>query len=127
MYDDDLIYLLCEYYIYISQKYNKTCHPVGFSYLSGVDLSTLGRWESMESQRPKAYATVKRLKSGYENALEIGAQTGKNPVGYIASLNHRFGWSADSKPQLTVNITRTQDDILKTLDTGLIEKTTENP
>lgn len=81
----------------------------------------------MESQRPKAYATVKRLKSGYENALEIGAQTGKNPVGYIASLNHRFGWSADSKPQLTVNITRTQDDILKTLDTGLIEKTTENP
>ena len=105
-------------------KYNKIINQFGFSLLSGIELDTMKRWENMESQRPQAYGTIKTLQRFYENSLENGAQSGKNPVGFIATLNHRFGWSADNKPQLTVNITRSKNEILSSINPELL---TENP
>ena len=124
MFDDVLINMLCDYYIYISALHNKVSNPYGFASLIGSDVDTLKRWEGLESQRPLAYGTTKKLRKAYETGLENGAQSGKNPVGFIAALNHRFNWSSDSKPQLTVNITRSQDQILQSFDAGLI---TEKP
>lgn len=126
-YNDELLNLLCEYYIYISMNYNKVCNIYGFSTLTGIDLNCFERWGKQESQRPQAYRLVKRLQKAYETSLENGAQSGKNPVGFIATLNHRFGWSADNKPSLTVNITRTKQEILSSVDKSLLIENTEKP
>lgn len=131
MYDDDVLSGVCDFYIYLCMSCNKIPKPIDFSYLTGIDLDTLKRWEGLESQRPRAYGLVKRLRKTYETGLENGAQSGKNPVGYIATLNHRFGWSQESKPSLTVNITRSQNEIMSTYNQNLIDdqqaKTPENP
>jgi len=126
MYDDDLIEVVCDYYISLSERHNKISNLYGFSVFIGCDDDTLQRWEGLENQRPKACATVKRLRKTYERGLENGAQSGKNPVGFIATLNHRFGWAQDNKPRLTVNINRTQQEIMSTFDTSLISDKSEN-
>lgn len=124
MYDDYIVSNICDYYMYLCSIYGKVCNPYGFYGLTGIELDTIASWANMERQRPQAFGTVKKLRQEYESSLENGAQSGRNPVGYIATLNHRFGWQADSKPQLTVNITRTKDEIMASLDHSLIE---ENP
>lgn len=128
MYDDDLIEVVCDYYISLSERCNKIANRYGFATLIGCDEDTLARWEGLENQRPKAYGVVKRLQKTYERGLENGAQSGKNPVGFIATLNHRFGWAQDNKPRLTVNINRTQQEIMSTFDSSLmLEDTTKQP
>lgn len=118
---------IVDYYIYMCRYYNKVSNIYGFSTLSGVSDSVICSWGKQESQRPEAHRLFKNLSSSYENGLENGAQSGKNPVGFIATLNHRFGWSADNKPQLTVNITRTKQEILSGVDQALLVENPENP
>ena len=120
MYNDYVISRICDYYIYLCHRFNKIPKPIDFSYFTGIDLDTLKRWERLENERPRAYGTIKSLRKTYESALENGAQSGKNPVGFIATLNHRFGWAQDNKPHLTVNINRTQEQIMSTFDTSLL-------
>ena len=126
MYNDHLLFLLCYYYIYMCSLYGFVSNPAGFSMFTGVDLDTLKRWENLESQRPDAYGLIKKLRKAYETALEIGAQSGKNAVGYIATLNHRFAWSTENKQTLTVNITRSQDQILQSFDHELLTENAGN-
>ena len=122
MYDDDILLGVGRYFIYLCTTLNKIPNPTGFSYLTGVDLDTLARWGKSESQRPKAYGLVKMLKSAYESGLESGAQFGKNPVGFIATLNHRFNWANDNKTAVTVNITKTNEQLMSTVDASLLEE-----
>ena len=124
MYNDYVLLGVCDYYIYLCFKYNKIPKPIEYSYLTGIPLGTLDRWKNSENQNPGAHELVKRLSKTYESALENGAQSGKNPVGFIATLNHRFGWNADNKPSLTVNITRSKNEILSSINPELL---TENP
>ena len=119
-YNDSLLVLVCEYYIYISFNNNKVVNPYGYSMFIGCDVDNLEKWSRPESQRPLLVGMVKRLQKTYETSLENGAQSGKNPVGFIATLNHRFGWSADNKPQLTVNITRSKNEILSSINPELL-------
>lgn len=126
MYDDKLLIGICEYYINLCAINNKVINPWGFCMLIGCDEDTLKRWGNMKNERPNAYGVTKRLQNAYEKSLENGAQSGKNPVGFIATLNHRFGWSADNKPTLTVNITRSKNEILSTYNQNLIDETSEN-
>lgn len=120
MYNDSVVLGVCQFYIYLCTKYNKIPKPIDFSYLTGIDLDTLKRWEGMESQRPQAYGTIKTLRKAYETGLENGAQSGKNPVGFIATLNHRFGWSSESKTSINVNITRSNEQLMSTYDDSLL-------
>lgn len=115
---------IVDYYIYLCRDNNKVSNIYGFSCLTGIADSVICHWGKEESQHPQAYRLSKNLSSSYENSLENGAQSGKNPVGYIATLNHRFGWASDNKPQLTVNITRSKNEILSSINPELL---TENP
>lgn len=126
MIDDDIIYSVCVYYMFICRIYNKIPCIYGFTLLTGVKDDTILKWSNNESQRPRAGAIYKMLKSGYEKGLENGAQSGKNPVGYIAALNHRFGWSSEGKTSVTVNINRTSDQIMSTYNQNFIENNSEN-
>jgi len=111
---------IVDYYIYLCRDNNKVSNIYGFSCLTGIADSVICHWGKEESQHPQAYRLSKNLSSSYENSLENGAQSGKNPVGFIATLNHRFGWSADNKPQLTVNITRSKNEILSSVNPDLL-------
>jgi len=126
-YDYYIIDKLVDYYIYLCCVYNKVSSIAGFCFLLGLNQDTVQEWGRDNSQRPDAGAIYKKLRFSYENALENGAQNGKNPVGYIAALNHRFAWNTDNKPALTVNITRTRDEILNSVNTALLSDTVENP
>lgn len=122
MYDDILLCGVCDYYIYMSYLNNKMVNCHGFGLLTGIDENSFTRWEKDgKEQRPDAYRLVKRLRSEYEKSLINGAQSGKNPVGFIATLNHYYNWAADNKPTLTVNINRSQEQIMSTFDSSLIE------
>lgn len=120
-YNDKLLVLVCEYYIFMSFQYNKVVNGYGFSLFIGCDFDNITRWSKDENQRPELSGMIKRLRILYEKSLENGAQSGKNPVGFIAALNHHFNWSADNKPSLTVNINRSQEQIMSTFDSSLIE------
>ena len=111
---------IANYYIYMCRDNNKVSNIYGFSQLTGIADSVICHWGREESQNPEAYRLSKNLSSSYENSLENGAQSGRNPVGFIATLNHRFGWSADNKPQLTVNITRSKNEILSSINPELL-------
>ena len=126
-YNDDVVYGVCKYFIYMCSMYNKVPNPQGFSYLTGIETDTLARWGTLESQRPRAFGVSKMLKSAYETGLESGAQSGRNPVGFIATLNHRFAWSQESKPTLTVNINRSQSEIMSTYNRNLIDENSDKP
>lgn len=126
MYNDDLLYGICQYYIYICAVNNKVANPFGFSAFIHCDYDLMNTWIQMKNERPRAYLVAKTLREYYQTSLENGAQSGKNPVGFIATLNHRFGWSADNKPSLTVNITRSKNEILSTYNQNLIDETSEN-
>ena len=127
MYDDYICLCICDYYIYLCGIYNKIPSIYSYSQLTGINYDSIMRWAKEESQRPDAYEIYKKLHKAYEKGLENGAQSGKNPVGFIATLNHRFGWSADNKPTLTVNITRTKQEILSGVDQALLTDNPENP
>ena len=122
MYDDYIMSHICDYYMYLCNVYGKICNVYGFYGLTGVDFDTVASWGKMESQRPQAFQTWKKLRNEYESSLENGAQSGRNPVGYIATLNHRFQWSGDASRQaLTVNITRSKNEILASVNASLLE------
>ena len=111
---------IVDYYIYLCRYNNKVSNIYGFSQLTGVADENIYQWRDVKSQRPEAFSIYKKLQTSYETSLENGAQSGKNPVGFIATLNHRFGWSADNKPQLTVNITRSKNEILSSINPELL-------
>lgn len=122
MLDDDLLYCLVDYYIVMSLKADKVCNQMGINALTGLSFETISRLEKAKDQRPRAYETIKNVNKWYEYALEVGAQTGKNPVGYMATLNHRFKWSDGQNASLTVNITRNKDEIMSSVNPELIGK-----
>lgn len=122
MYDDYIVSHICDYYMYLCNMYSKIVNIYGFYALTGADFDTIASWGMMESQRPQAFRTWKRLRNEYESSLENGAQSGKNPVGFIATLNHRFSWSSDSRPALQVNITRSREQILSSVNQDLLEE-----
>ena len=120
-YDFDLLGVLCDYYIYKSLSNGKVPSIQGFCYFLGISSDMPYEWAKQESQHPKATNIYKKLRKAYETGLEYGAQFGKNPVGFIATLNHRFGWSSDNKPTLTVNINRDSKQIMSTFDNSLTD------
>lgn len=120
--DDDILCGIVDYYISLSLNADKVCNKMGLNALLGIAFDTIDRLEKAKDQRPEASAIIKTLDKWYEYSLEVGAQTGKNPVGYMATLNHRFKWSDDSKPQIQVNITRDKSQIMSSVNPELIGK-----
>ena len=96
-YDIDLCYQLCEYYIYISQLYEKEISIVGFSNLSGIEENTIYSWGKEDQRKTlstKSCDIYKMLNKGRENSLSDKLSSGKgNPVGILAILNHNFNWA----------------------------------
>ena len=94
-YNYELLYKLCEYYLYLCSIYDKEISVNGYSYMTGISRETLASWN--RPGRDKASSTsseiIKILLSSNEESLVNRLYSSKsNPVGIIAMLNHRHGW-----------------------------------
>lgn len=94
-YDIDKVNIICDYYIYICNMYDKGVTISGFSKLTGIDESTIYEWNENNS-RVLSTASVeiyKKLHAEYESSLEAKLWSNKNPVAHMAIANKRFGWN----------------------------------
>ena len=91
-YNTDLLNDIADYYIYLCRLNEKECSIVGFSYLVGMDNSTIHRWLN-DKASSTGYDIGKKLQAENENSLSDKLLTGKNPVGVLAILNHRHNWA----------------------------------
>lgn len=81
-------------YVYLCQKYNKHICQYGFECLSGISQDTLERWltDKKASRTHKDIAkNIKRLDE--ETLADFITDGRRNPVGVLAVLNNRHGWS----------------------------------
>lgn len=91
-YNYDLINKLCDYYIFISNKYNKFVSTEGFSYFINIPKDTIDNWKHGESSslRFRIWKKVQdiRLESIKDDSLDNGNVTGTIAVGnWEFSLN----------------------------------------
>lgn len=95
-YNIDMINSICDYYIYISMLYAKEVSVIGFSNLIGVPTQTIYLWGSGEQKLSKTSIDVyKKLHEWNEESLSNILISGtRPPVGAIAALNRRHGWSS---------------------------------
>ena len=94
-YNIDIIDQLCDYYIYISNLYNKGVTISGFSKLTGIREQTIYGWGKDERKLSNsAFYVYKKLNEEYENSLEAKLWSNKNPVAHIVIGKRRFGWES---------------------------------
>lgn len=98
-YDVKQVEALCDYYIYLCNKYDKECSIVGFSYLTGIERSVFYDWLNdyankygFDASSPRS-DIAKKLHAAREDSLSDKLLNGKNPVGVLGILNHFYGWN----------------------------------
>jgi hypothetical protein len=90
---DELV-LIYNIYIALCQKYNKHICQYGFECFSGVSQDTLERWLTDNKASRTHRDIAKNIKRLDEETLADFLTDGKrNPVGVVAVLNNRHGWS----------------------------------
>lgn len=93
-YDIKLCNALADFYIYLCKFYDKEITLSGYEYLTGIDSNTVYDWSSGRTQASAGGSGIyKKLSCEREKSLSDKLQTGKNPVGVLAILNHFYGWS----------------------------------
>jgi hypothetical protein len=92
---------------------------MGFSNLTGIARQTLDTWGNNEKSNNSSSDIYKKLTINNEECYVNRLFNNKgNPVGLIAVLNKRYGWSLPGVTKETVNkqITASQLPILKAPD-----------
>lgn len=89
-YDYKKVNDLCDYYIAISNKYNKLVSIIAFSYLSDIEESTLHAWREASGTRSEI---VKKLTEGRQDSLKDKLFDSSNPVGAMSIGNTEFAWN----------------------------------
>lgn len=96
-YDDiDLLYGLLDYYLYITDLYDKIVCKTSFSDLIGIDVSVFYDWSNgyTRSNNPKYADLFKILSSRREKTLgDRLVSNGRSPLGILGVLNHENGWN----------------------------------
>lgn len=93
----DVLGKLLDQYIYLCNIYDKCIRVYDFSLLSGITTTTLYRYHNYngnERQTKILCIIMQKLFDSSESSIESKILTDNgNKIGYIASLNHRFGWN----------------------------------
>ncbi len=108
---DDVMFLrqMADYYIFLANSHNKIVNVTGYSYILNINSSVLFSWGRKEednynyinnSSKGRADLTRVRfeivkdlIQANEQNHADDLASGKTNPVGTIAVLNRRFGWS----------------------------------
>lgn len=89
-YDYEKVNRLCDYYIMISDKYNKLVSIIAFSYLSGIDDTTIDKWKEPSSS---GFGIWKKLSERRQDSLKDRLFDSNNPVGAMSIGNTEYLWN----------------------------------
>lgn len=89
-YDYEKVNKLCNYYIMISDKYNKLVSIIAFSYLSGIDDTTIDKWKEPGSS---GFGIWKKLSERRQDSLKDRLFDSNNPVGAMSIGNTEYYWN----------------------------------
>lgn len=94
-YDYYILNILCDYYIYICNVYDKVPSIVGYSFLCNIDNCNVSMWAKDGSVNPERFGIWQKITAYRENSLSDKlTQKGVNPVGALAILNHQYAWAS---------------------------------
>lgn len=108
-------------YIALCQKYNKHICQYGFECISGISQDTLERWlvDKKASRTHKDIAkNIKRLDE--ETLADFITDGKRNPVGVLAVLNNRHGWSDKRITHISEKPTENLDTIADKIGVNLL-------
>lgn len=94
-YNYNILNMLCDYYLYICDIYNKVPSIISYCNLIGIDNSIVTLWARDSSASPLRFGIWQKLTAYRENSLSDKlTQKGVNPVGALAILNHQYAWAS---------------------------------
>lgn len=105
----DLLYSLLDTYLWLCDKYSKIISLMGYSKLSGVDISTLNTW--LYEPSLEGHFIAKKIYLSRENGITNRLLDSKNPIAQVAVANKEYAWDGrivqaqaeQTKARLTVD------------------------
>lgn len=91
-YDYELLNQLCDYYIMLSNKYNKLISIIAFSYMCNIHPDIIDKWASDEPSTT-SYHIYKKLRHNREDCLKDKNYDSNNVVGAISIGNQEYSWN----------------------------------
>lgn len=91
-YNYELLNTLCDYYILLSDKYNKLVSIVAFSYFVNIPTTTIDLWKDTELST-LSFKIWKKLLQNREDCLKDKNFDSNNVVGAISIGNSEYGWN----------------------------------
>lgn len=88
-YDREVLYKLCDYYIYISNVYSKLVSTVAFSYFCNIPTNTMDIW-STEEPSSLAFKIWQKLRQNRKDCILDRAYDSNSPVGAMYVGNTDF-------------------------------------
>lgn len=98
-YDYNIINKLCDYYIILSNRYNKLISIVAFSYFINIPTNTIDVWKDRKDSNnsdvlsTSAFKIWEKLSKNREDCLKDKLFDSSNPVGAISIGNTESGWN----------------------------------
>lgn len=89
-YDTDVLMRLCDYYMTLSDEYDKLISLEGFSLFMGMSRDTLRGWGGLEPSTPR-FAIYKKIKDNRLDCLKDDAYDNGNVTGTMYVGNVEFG------------------------------------
>lgn len=109
----------------ICVRYNKITFLQDFSILTGIEEEYIVQWVNDNRFNTEGKYLYKKVMRDSETAVSTQMiSTGRNPVGYMAILNHYHGWSTTAEAHGVETQRRTPDEIAQAHGIGL--ETSEN-
>lgn len=90
-YDYDIINSLCDYYMYLSDRYNKLISTVAFSLFIGVSRDTIGNWKEDKELNSTRYHIYKKIIDQRFDCVTDDAYDNGNVTGTMYVGNVEFG------------------------------------
>lgn len=83
---------LCDYYVILSNRYNKLISIVAFSYMINIDATTIDEWKNAEPSSLN-FLIYKKLRLNREDCLKDKNYDSNNVVGAISIGNTEYNWN----------------------------------
>ncbi len=88
-YDYNILNSLCDYYIYLSNKYNKIVSIEGFSYFTNIDRRVINSWKHHEPNS-LSYGIYEKISDTRLDGVKDNALDNANVTGTIAVGNWEY-------------------------------------
>ena len=84
--DVELLQVLCDLFVDLCTRFNKSLGLMSFNYMTGIDVDTLARWGNDRELNPTRYGIIQKLRECHK-AAQV-ALLNDSPVGALAVANN---------------------------------------